>query len=77
MPRSRDTTMLKADATKVRIALAERCWNIKTTAEKAGVSPNTVSNMAAGKYIKPERFGMVAKALGKPIEALMEELCQS
>lgn len=72
MPRVKDMSMLKADAIRVRIALAEKCWDIKTTAEKAGVSCNTVSNMASGRYIKPERFGMVAKALEKPITFLMD-----
>lgn len=72
MPKTRDVTMIKADALKVKLALAEKRWTVGVAAKEAEVSQTIVTNMAAGRFVKPKYFGLVANALGKTVESLID-----
>lgn len=63
MPTPRDLTMLRADSTKMLVAMAEKEYEPEDLAIAAGVSKNTVYVMRLGFYVKPKYIGKVAKAL--------------
>lgn len=60
------------DFRKVEIALAQRCMNLRDL--RSAVSPQTLTRIANGSEVKPATVGRIAKALGVPVEQIIQEV---
>lgn len=71
MPKQSAMSKVKTD--KILVALAENKLNYKGAAEKAGVSPSTISSLVRGKYVNLVCIGKVAEALELNVAELIEK----
>lgn len=71
MPKQSAMSKVKTD--KILVALAENKLNYKRAAEKAGVSPSTISSLVKGKYVNLVCIGKVAEALELNVAELIEK----
>lgn len=63
---------MKADAQKVRIAMARACMNIADIHKKSGMPIPTIKNVVYGKSVKPATIGRFSKALGTDITEIIK-----
>ncbi|MFQ7401670.1 MAG: helix-turn-helix domain-containing protein [Neglectibacter sp.] len=62
---------MKICMSRLELLLASMC---KTTADlRPGVSPQTIRNIKAGKDVRPDVVGRVARALGVDVADILEE----
>lgn len=64
---------MRADKTACRIAMANACMNLHDLTQKAGIPESSVKNVIYGRSVKPRTMGIVCRALGVPVETLLEE----
>lgn len=64
---------MRLDATKIRIALAERVISIKELSKISKVSYNTICAILAGKSCSIVTAGKIADGLGMPVTELLEQ----
>ena len=65
---------MKADISKLRLAMARACMNPQDLAKAAEMPPQTVNGVLRGRSVRPATLGRIAKALGvDPSELLKEE----
>lgn len=65
---------MKADTSKLRLAMARACMNPQDLAKAAEMPPQTVNGVLRGRSIRPATLGRIAKALGvDPSEILKDE----
>ena len=63
---------MKADRTKVALAMAKRCFSIADIVERSGLTEATVKNVIYGKKsVLPATFGKVARALEVDVEEIL------
>lgn len=55
---------MKADTSKLRLAMARACMNPQDLAKAAEMPPQTVNGVLRGRSIRPATIGRIAKALG-------------
>lgn len=64
---------MKADRTKLELALARACMTPESLTAAAGMPRPTVNNVISGRNVRPATLGRIAKALGvDPTELLVE-----
>lgn len=64
---------MKADKTKVKLAMARACVNVGDLPKLAKMPAPTVKNVLTGRNVRPSSLGRVARALGcDPAELLQE-----
>ena len=63
---------MKANRAAVKIAMANACMNLEGLA-KAGMPASSVKNVIYGRSVSPRSIGQVCKALGVPVESLLED----
>ena len=63
---------MKADKHKLRIAMARACMDIGDICTKENIPRPTVNNVIAGRNVKPETLGRIAKALGVDVTEIIE-----
>ena len=64
---------MKADISKLRLAMARACMNPQDIAKAADMPPQTVNGVLRGRSIRPATIGRIAKALGVDVADLLEE----
>lgn len=64
---------MKADKSKLTLAMAQRCWNPQDLAKAAEMPPQTVRRVLLGRGVRPATLGHIAKALGVDPAELIEE----
>lgn len=62
------------DFKKVELVLAQQCMNLRDL--RSAVSPQTLTRIAKGNKVKPATVGRIAKALGVPVEQIIDEVKQ-
>ena len=63
---------MKADREKLELALAQSCYTPKKLAEAANLPRPTLNNVICGRNVRPATLGRVARALGVPVEQLID-----
>lgn len=63
---------MKLNKNAVEMLRAEQCLMVKEVAERAGISPNTIS-LGIRKGIDPATVGKIAKALNVNPRAIIEQ----
>ena len=53
--------------------MANACMNLHDLTQKAGIPESSVKNVIYGRSVKPRTMGIVCRALGVPVETLLEE----
>ncbi len=64
---------MKADKSKLTLAMAQRCWNPQDLAKAAEMPPQTVRRVLLERGVRPATLGHIAKALGVDPAELIEE----
>lgn len=64
---------MKADRKKLELALAQSCYTPKKLAEVAKMPRPTLNNVICGRNVRPATLGRVARALGVPVEQIIDE----
>lgn len=64
---------MKANRSKLELALARACMSSKECAEAAKLPRPTFNNVLTGMSVRPATLGKVAKALGVDVEMLIDE----
>lgn len=64
---------MKVNRAAVKIAMANACMNLEGLAKKAGMPASSVKNVIYGRSVSPRSIGQVCKALGVPVESLLED----
>lgn len=64
---------MKANRAAVKIAMANASMNLEGLAKKAGMPASSVKNVIYGRSVSPRSIGQVCKALGVPVESLLED----
>ena len=64
---------MRANKAACRIAMANACMNLCDLTQKAGIPESSVKNVIYGRSVKPRTLGIVCRALGVPVESLLEE----
>ena len=65
---------MKADRTKLELAMARACMTPESLTEAAEMPRPTVNNVISGRSVRPATLGRIAKALGvDPAELIQEE----
>lgn len=64
---------MKAKKKKLYIAMANACMSTKETAEAAGLPYQSFVNVIRGASVRPATIGKVARALGVPVEQILED----
>lgn len=65
---------MKADRTKLELALARACMTPESLTLAAGMPRPTVNNVISGRNVRPATMGRVAKALGvDPADIIKKE----
>lgn len=65
---------MKADKSKLTLAMARACMNPQDLAKAAELPPQTVNGVIRGRSVRPATLGRVAKALGvDPADIIKEE----
>lgn len=64
---------MKADRNKIYMAMARACLTSGELAKKAEMASSSISNVIAGRSVRPATLGRVAKALGVSVSEILEE----
>lgn len=65
---------MKADKSKLTLAMARSCINPQDLAKAAEMPPQTVNGVIRGRSVRPATLGRIARALGvDPAELIAEE----
>ena len=64
---------MKANRIAMKIAMANACLNLEELANKADMPASSVKNVIYGRSVSPRSLGRVCKALGVPVESLLED----
>ena len=64
---------MKANRIAMKIAMAKACLNLEELANKADMPASSVKNVIYGRSVSPRSLGRVCKALGVPVESLLED----
>ena len=54
---------MKADREKISLIMARTCTGMASLTQKANMPRSTVNKVIAGKSVRPETIGKIAKAL--------------
>lgn len=73
MPKARDESMLRADQSKLLIAIGNAGMDLQQLSKVSGVSYSVICLMRRGRLMKPWKLGKVCKALGVRIEDVVQE----
>lgn len=57
---------------KIDIAMANRCMTSNELQEKSTLPRGTFKKVICGKSVRPATAGKIARALGMPVESLIE-----
>ncbi|WP_195199835.1 helix-turn-helix domain-containing protein [Faecalispora jeddahensis] len=64
---------MKLDMQKMLLAMAVKCMTVGELAERSGISRVALTRFTTGKNNpKPATIGKIAKALGVPVESLVD-----
>ena len=64
---------MKANRQYLTLAMADACLTPAELALKAQMPRPTLNNVITGRSVRPATLGRVAKALGVPVAALLDE----
>lgn len=64
---------MKADRTKLEIAMARLCMDSQTLARAAQLPPQTVNGTIRERGVRPATLGKIAKALGVDVTEILKE----
>lgn len=65
---------MKADISKLRLAMARACMNPQDLAKAAEIPPQTVNGVLRGRSVRPATIGRIARALRVDVsEIIMKE----
>lgn len=64
---------MKADISKLRLAMARACMNPQDLAKAAEMPPQTVNGVLRGRSVRPATIGRIARALGVDVAEIMDE----
>lgn len=65
---------MKADISKLRLAMARACMNPQDLAKAAEMPPQTVNGVLRGRSVRPATIGRIARALCVDVaDIIMEE----
>lgn len=64
---------MKADTSKLRLAMARSCMNPQDLAKAAEMPPQTVNGVLRGRSVRPATLGRIARALGVDVVEIMKE----
>lgn len=64
---------MKADRNKIYLAMAKACLTTGELAVKTEMPSSSISNVIAGRSVRPATLGRVAKALGVSVNEILEE----
>lgn len=64
---------MKAHKDKLKIAMANACMSTGGLIEASGMPRPTVNKVIAGKSVGPATLGRIARALGVPVEQIIEQ----
>lgn len=74
MPRRTKSYYLVPDVPKLRRLMDERRFTARRLAAKAGLHPNTIGNVLAGRHVPTTTtLQMIAVVFGKPYTALLKK----
>lgn len=63
---------MRVNISKFELILAQQCKTVSSL--RPGFSPVTLAGIRKGREMSPRTIGRLAKALGVPVEALIEEV---
>ena len=63
---------MKANKQKLYLAMANCCMTSNELQLKSGLPRGTFLNVITGKSVRPATIGKIAKALGVPVEKLID-----
>ena len=64
---------MKVNRKKLQLAMANACLNSEDLAVKAELPRPTLNNAITGRSVRPATIGKFAKALGVPVEQILED----
>lgn len=64
---------MKVNRKKLQLAMANACLNSEDLAVKAEMPRPTLNNAITGRNVRPATIGKIAKALGVPVEQIIED----
>jgi len=64
---------MKVNRKKLQLAMANACLNSEDLAVKAEMPRPTLNNAITGRSVRPATIGKIAKALGVPVEQIIED----
>lgn len=64
---------MKVNRKKLQLAMANACLNSEDLAVKAEMPRPTLNNAITGRSVRPATIGKIAKALGVPVEQILED----
>lgn len=64
---------MKVNRKKLQLAMANACLNSEDLAVKAELPRPTLNNAMTGRSVRPATIGKIAKALGVPVEQIIED----
>lgn len=64
---------MKADISKLRLAMARACMNPQDLARAAEMPPQTVNGVLRGRSVRPATIGRIARALCVDVAEIMDE----
>ena len=62
---------MKADISKLRLAMARACMNPQDLAKAAEMPPQTINGVLRGRSIRPATIGRIARALGVDVAEII------
>ncbi len=66
---------MKLSATKMELAMADKCMTVNGIAEVSGISRQVITAIVSGRRNpKPATIGMISKALGVKVTEIIEEM---
>ena len=63
---------MKANRKKLELAIARACMDTVDLAKKSAMNRKTVSNVIAGRDVKPATLGKIARALDVDVADILE-----
>ena len=64
---------MKVNRKKLQLAMANACLNSEDLAVKAELPRPTLNSAITGRSVRPATIGKIAKALGVPVEQILED----
>ena len=64
---------MKVNRKKLQLAMANACLNSEDLEVKAELPRPTLNNAITGRSVRPATIGKIAKALGVPVEQILED----